>query len=195
MLAAIDSTPGQVGADLVLLVLVGVNIYLGCKYGLLRRVIALLGVYVACFAATNVGNSIASMFDAHSETANAWAFVAIFAGMVVAVEMLGALIHDRLQRVMVVVFDRITGSVLGVAVGVSEALVLFLVVVAVSTSPGTSVAPNGGPNETPAHAVGNSMVAGQVVRLEPQLVRLFGPALPSDLSSHLQQGTVSAPPA
>ncbi|MBV8445118.1 MAG: CvpA family protein [Candidatus Dormibacteraeota bacterium] len=191
MLASLDSTPGQVFADLVLLVLVGINVYLGFRYGLMRRVVALLGVYVACFAATNLGNPIASLFQSRSVSSNAWAFILVFVIVCLMVEIMAALLHERLQRVLVVLFDRIGGSVLGAAVGLAEALVLFLVAFAVSQSPGTSLSPLSGPGETPAHAVGNSLVAGQVARLEPQMTRLLGPALPSNLSSHLQEGTAT----
>jgi Colicin V production protein len=191
MLAAIDSTPGQVTADLLLLALVCANAYLGWRYGLLRRVVGLVGVFVACFAASNVGNGLVSIFGMHSLSANAWGFVVIFLGVVVMVEGIGALIHERLQRVLVVLFDRLSGTLLGVGVGLAQALILFLVAFAVTAAPASSK----GGGETLGHAIVNATVAGPASRLEPQLTRIFSFALPSDLSNHLQQGTAATSPA
>lgn len=188
MIAAFDSTPGQVTADLLLLALVFVNAYLGWRFGLLRRVVGAIGVFVACFAASNLGNALVSLFNVHSLAANAWGFVIVFLGVMVIVEGIGALIHDRLQRVLVVLFDRVSGTLVGIGIGLAQALILFLVAFAVTAAPG-SARPG---NETMGHAILNATVAGPASRLEPQVLRIFSFALPADLSTHLQEGTAGA---
>jgi uncharacterized membrane protein required for colicin V production len=188
MVASIDSTFSQVGADIVLLLLVGLNAYMGWRYGFLRRVVAFAGVYVACFAASNLGNTIAGIASSHSVTGNAWAFIFTFVIVVFVCEVLAAMVNERLQKLAVVLFDRVAGLISGVVVGLSEALILFLVAFAVAQAPATR-APAGPGGEPLAHALDSATLTGQATRLEPFVSSLFSVALPHDLSSHLQEGT------
>ena len=87
--ASIDSTPGQVFADALLVVAVAVNVYLGWSHGLIRRLFTAVGVFLACFAASNLGNAIAALIHSHNQEANAWAFVAVFLFVIVVVEEIG----------------------------------------------------------------------------------------------------------
>ena len=190
-LAALDTTWGQVTADLLLVILVLVNVYLGWRHGTVRRVFAFGGVYLAAFAATNVGNAIAGLLQQRGLYANAWAFVGVFVIVVVTVEIMGRVIHDRLQLVAVVMFDRIVGSVVGGVVGLAEVLILFLVALAMAGVHGSGAEPGRG---TAASAVRSSTLSGQAVRLEPQVQFAFKPALPGDFSGHLAQSLVVATP-
>jgi len=187
MLASIDSTPGQVVADVLLVVAVAVNAYLGWSHGLIRRVFTAIGVYAGCFAATNLGNAIASLVHAHSLEANAWSFVAIFVFVIIVVEILGGLLDERLQKIVVAAFDRIVGTLLGVVIGIAEVLVLFLVAIAASGTPVTG-------HTTMSQDIHAATLSGQVVRLTPVAGTVFGPVLPSNLGSHLAQNTVVATP-
>lgn len=188
IVASIDSTPGQVFADALLVVAVAVNAYLGWSHGLIRRLFSALGVFLGVFAATNLGNAVAALIHSHSLDANAWSFVAIFAFVVIVIEVLGALMNDRLQKIVVAAFDRIGGVLLGAVVGVAEVLVLFLVATAVSGPPSPVHA-------TMAQDINAATLSGQAVRFEPQMRTLFGPVLPPNLSTHLAQNTpVITPP-
>ena len=88
-LAFVDASLGQFTADLLLLLLLGINIYLGWRLGLLRRLVAFAGLYVGVLAASNVGNALASTFAPHSLYANAWMFVGVVAFVVLVFEGLG----------------------------------------------------------------------------------------------------------
>lgn len=188
-LAFFDSTLGQFTADLLLVLLIAVNIFLGWRLGLLRRIVAFAGLYVGVLAATNVGNALASTFSPHSLYANAWMFVGVVAFVVLVFEGLGWAFNERLQKIVLFVFDRLTGSIAGLIVGLSQALVLFIVALAVAA------APSGQSNNLPsgrgatAQDITSAMLSGQVVRAAPQAEAVFGPVLPGDLSSHLVQGT------
>ena len=189
MVAALDNTLGQFTADLLLLALVGVNAYLGWKLGLVRRVVAFIGLYVGVLAATQIGNGIASMFAPHSLYANAWAFIGMVAFVVLIFEGLGWAFQEKLQRILVVLFDRITGAVAGVIIGLAQALVLFLVALAVANAPANASnnlpAGRGGT----AQQISSSTLAGQVVRMAPQAETVFSAVLPDNLSAHLIEGT------
>ena len=125
-------------ADFFLLLVVGVNCYLGWHYGLVRRAIAFAAVYAGTIAAWFVGNPLASTLGSGGLIANAWGFVAVFAIVVVMVEILAALYCRRAPAAVVVMFDRVTGLVAGLVVGVLELGVLFLVAQAVANAPASA---------------------------------------------------------
>ncbi len=187
IVASIDSTPGQVFADALLVIAVAVNAYLGWSHGLVRRLFSAVGVFLAVFAATNLGNAVAAVIHAHNLDANAWSFVAIFVFVVIVVEVLGALMDERLQKIVVAAFDRIGGVLVGAVVGVAEVLILFLVAIAVSGSASAT-------HTTMSQDIHAATLSGQAVRLEPQMRVLFGPVLPGNLTSHLQQNAVVVTP-
>ena len=185
--ASIDSTPGQVFADALLVVAIGVNAYLGWSHGLIRRLFTAVGVFVACFAAANLGNAIAALVHAHQVDANAWSFVAVFLFVIIVVEVLGALLNERLDKIAVAAFNRIGGVLVGAVIGVAEVLILFLVAISVSGSDATTHA-------TMSQDIHAATLSGQVVRLEPQVRTLFGPVLPSSLGDHFAQNAVVVTP-
>src|ERR1700726_1929240 len=182
--ASIDGTPGQVFADALLVVAVGVNAYLGWSHGMIRRIFSAVGVFVAVFAAANLGNAVASLVHAHDAQANAWSFVSIFLFVIIVFEVLGALLNERLEKIAVAAFDRFGGVLVGAVVGVAEVLILFLVAISVNATPPSTMSQD-------IHA---ATLSGQVVRLEPQVRTLFGPVLPSNLSDHFDQNAPVAPP-
>ena len=188
-LAFIDGTLGQFTADLLLLLLVAINVYLGWKLGFLRRVVAFAGLYVGVLAATNIGNGLASTFAPHSLYANAWMFVGVVAFVELIFEGLGWAFDEKLQKAVYFAFDRVTGSVAGVIVGVSQSLVLFLVALAVAAVPNTagSNVPVG--RGATATDIKSAALSGQVVRAAPEAQSVFALVLPSDLSTHLVEGT------
>ena len=185
--ASIDSTSGQVFADALLVIAVAVNAYLGWSHGLIRRLFTAVGVFLACFAASNLGNAIAALIHSHNQQANAWAFVAVFLFVVIVVEVLGTLLNERLQKVVVAAFDRIGGLLVGAVVGVAEVLILFLVAISVS-GPASTV------HSTMSQDIHAATLSGQAVRLEPQVRTLFGPVLPSNLGDHFAQNAVVVTP-
>ena len=185
--ASIDSTPGQVFADALLVIAVAVNVYLGWSHGLIRRLFTAVGVFLACFAASNLGNAIAALIHSHNQEANAWAIVAVFLFVIIVVEVLGTLLNERLQKIVVAAFDRIGGAVAGAVVGVAEVLILFLVAISVSAVSSTV-------HTTMSQDIHAATLSGQAVRLEPQLKALFGPVLPSNLGDHFAQNAVVVTP-
>lgn len=188
-LAFIDGTLGQFTADLLLLLLVGINVYLGWKLGFLRRLVAFAGLYVGVLAATNIGNGLASTFAPHSLYANAWMFVGVVAFVELIFEGLGWAFDEKLQKVVYFAFDRVTGSVAGVIVGISQSLVLFLVALAVAAVPNSAGSNVPAGRGATASDIKSAVLSGQVVRAAPQAQSVFALVLPTDLSTHLVEGT------
>ena len=173
-------------ADFVLLVVVAANCYLGWRYGLVRRAVAVAAVYGGTIAAWFVGDPLASALGSSSLMGNAWAFVAVFAIVVVMIEILAGLYSDLIRRLVVVMFDRVTGFLAGLLVAVLELGVLFLVAQAVADAPAPPT-PSGTPatQTTVADAVDHGILTQVVVDLEPGLQRLLSPAIPGKLETRL----------
>lgn len=189
MLGAFDGTLPQLTADAVLVVLVAINAFLGWRTGTLRRGLALAGLYAAFLAAYYTGNGVASVFRKGDIYANGWAFVAVLATAVVVVEVLGHFFADRLQRIAVVTFDRIAGTIVGAAVGFFQALVLFMVALAIgaaTTGPGSTVPAS---HDSAAKAVRAATLSSHAIGAEPAVRGAVAPLITTDLTTHLEDGT------
>ena len=189
MLSAVDNTVPQLTADAVLVVLIVGNAVLGWYTGSVRRVLALVGVYAAFLAAYYTGNGFASIFRKGDIFANAWAFVAIAAVVVVVFEVLGRVFADRLKSIAVIAFDRVAATVIGAAVGLFQALVLFMVALAVGAAtpgPGNTVPQS---RDVAANAVRGATLSGHAVGAEPLIRDAVAPLTTSDLTTHLEDGT------
>lgn len=189
MLAALDNTVPQVGADALLIVLVLVNALLGWRTGTLRRLLSLIGLYAGFLAAFYTGNGFASIFRKGDIYANAWAFVAIVVVVVVVFEVLGRVFEERIQSLAVVAFDRVAAIFVGAAVGLFQALVLFMIALAVGAAnpgPGNTVPQS---RDVAANAVRGAALAGRAVGAVPVVRAAVGPLTTSDLTTHLEDGT------
>lgn len=195
MVAALTNVGAGITVDIVLLALVLGNALAGWRTGLLRRVVAGLGVYGGVLAAVQVANGIASYLHHGDIFANAWSFIAVFGLVVVLFEVLGHLLDDRLQRIAVVVFDRATGAVLGAIVGFLEVSVLFMVALAVGAAPSLPTNTVPAQRDAAAQAVRASTLGSQAVRAQPIVRGLFAAVLPRDLTRHLLEGTAVTPPS
>ena len=177
-------------ADFVLLVVVVANCYLGWRHGLVRRAIAFLGVFAGTIAAYYVGDPLASTVSTGDLMSNAWAFIAVFCVVVVMVEILAALYSDVIQRTVVIMFDRVSGLAAGLVVGVVQLGVLCLVAQAVADAPASTTTTTPATRNVAVVAVDHGLLTQVVVKLEPGIQTLLGPALPGNLENRLD-GSVS----
>ena len=177
-------------ADFVLLIVVVANCYLGWRHGLVRRALTFIGVFAGTIAAYYVGNPLSSTVSTGDLMSNAWAFIGVFCVVVVMVEILAALYSDLIQRTVIVMFDRVTGLAAGLVVGVVELGVLFLVAQAVANAPASTTTATPASRTTAVVAVDHGLLTQVVVKLEPGIQTLLGPALPGNLDNHLD-GSVS----
>jgi uncharacterized membrane protein required for colicin V production len=180
----------EAAADFLLLAVVGANCYMGWHYGLVRRAIAFAAIFGATASATYVGNPLASAIKPGDLYANAWAFVGIFAVVVVMIEILAALYAEQLQKLVTVVFDRVTGFLAGAVVGVLQAGVLFLVAQAVATVPPSAPVTVSTTHADAAAAVDHGLLTQFVVKIEPGIQTLLSPALPSSLEGRFAEAAL-----
>jgi uncharacterized membrane protein required for colicin V production len=172
-------------ADFVLVLIVGVNCFLGWRYGLVRRAIACVAIYGGALAAYYVGDPLASTLGDANLMGNAWSFAAVFGVAVLMIEILAALYSDLINRTMTVMFDRLAGFAAGLIVGVLEFGVLILVVQAVADAPPSTSDISSATRATAAVAVDHGVLTQLVVDLEPGIQRLLSPALPGNIENRL----------
>ena len=189
MLSAIDANLGQFGADALLVILIGVNAFLGWRTGTLRRLLSAVGLYAAFLAAYYTGNGVASAVRKNDIFANGYAFLAILVAVVIVFELLGRVLADRVENIAVVAFDRIGGMLLGALVGFFQATVVFMVALAIGAAnpgPGNNIPSS---HVTAANAVRGATLAGHAIGIEPELRSVFAPLITTDLTTHLENGT------
>lgn len=178
--------------DLGGLGLIVLNVALGLRYGLLRRGIALAGVYAGIGVASLVGNGVANFFN-NTHDPNAlyragyW-FVGIAFLVMVAIELLGFMYNDKIVRVASFMFDRTAGAVLGAVVGFLQIAMVCLVVLAVgSAKPPNERSPLPPNRAGYAQDVQASVIGGRVSSRQDLFLNIFKPVLPSDLPAHLAE--------
>jgi uncharacterized membrane protein required for colicin V production len=174
-------------ADLILILIVGVNCFLGWRYGLVRRAIACVAVYAATLAGYYVGDPLAGTLGDANLTGNAWAFIAVFGVGVLMIEILAALYSDLIKRTITVMFDRVAGFAAGLVVGVLELGVILIVIQAVADAPPSTANVSSAVRTTPAIAVDHGVLTQVIVDLEPGIQRLLSPAIPSNIEGRLDQ--------
>ena len=175
---------------IVLIVLYGVG---GYFTGVVRRLIGLIALYVAFWAATNMGQQAGGILQqsgAAEATADAriYGFFGIVFAFLLIVEVATQLAHAQIQLPGIVL-----NRTLGAVVGVVTAFILSVVVV---YEIGQAANPFGGPQLTTLEqhlrdAVNHSLYATKLVnKIGPPIVGLFSPVLPGDGEIYFGPGPI-----
>jgi hypothetical protein len=126
--------------DLMIVATVVVNITLGVRFGVMRRVVAAIGLFLGVGAATlvsaNTSIHVASTFGL---TSALWTHVVTYIGIVVGsvllFEILGMVYSRFLESLVAAMFDAASGGVLGALLGVVEvALGLYVGIGLINTT-------------------------------------------------------------
>jgi uncharacterized membrane protein required for colicin V production len=118
--------------DALIPAILAVNVGLGFKWGVVRRVVAFAGVFAGVGAATLVAASASTRLAATFSWSSAlWAHVVTYAviviGSLVLFEILGAVYARTIEFLVAPLFDAAAGGVAGAALGVIEvSLFLYL---------------------------------------------------------------------
>jgi uncharacterized membrane protein required for colicin V production len=161
--------------------------------GVLRRLIGLVALFVACWAATNMGLQAGGILQQTSnfETPDArvYGFFGIVVAVLVIVEVATQLAHSQIQ-VPGLVLNRTLGTIVGV---VTAILLSFIVVFEFMAAAN----PFGGPQLTAMEqhireTVNGSLYAVKVVqKVGSPIVSLFQPVLPIDPQIYFGPGPVN----
>jgi membrane protein required for colicin V production len=115
--------------DYVILLIIGLSLLLSFWRGAVRELFSLIGWLLAYFAATHFADDLMPWLPAAipSESLRMLtAYVAVFAGVVLLVAVLGITLSGLLKLVGLGIFDRFGGAVIGVLRGLLIVLALTL---------------------------------------------------------------------
>lgn len=175
---------------IVLLVAYGVG---GFFSGLIRRFIGLVALFVAVWAATNMGLQAGGILqqtsDFETPDARIYGFFGIIVAVLLVVEVATQLAHSQLQ-LPAIVLNRTIGTVLGVV----TAILLSVVVV---YELGAAANPIGGAQLdglqlTIRDSVNHSLYMTKLVNaIDKPIIALFSPLLPGDPQIYFGPGPVN----
>lgn len=175
---------------IVLLIAYGVGGYFS---GMVRRLIGLVALFAALWAATGMGLQAGGILEQTSNFNTAdgriFGFFGIIAAVLLIVEVATQIAHKQIQ-IPAIVLNRS----LGVALGLVTAFLLSVIVV---YELGQAARPIGGAQLDPvelglANAVHNSLFMVRLVNaIDPPIIALFSPFLPGDPQVYFGPGPVS----
>ena len=180
----------MVGVGLVLL-----NVVLGLRFGLLRRLLVVAGVYAGVAVASFTGNAFVGWFYGTGKPnalyADAWAFLAVVALVTAGTELLGYLYADRLRSVATLMFDRSVGAAVGAGLGIVQITVICLIGLSTGNTadPGDHSLALPGDRSSVADSVRASVFGGRVNQADNSVLSVFRLVLPQDLPAHLADST------
>jgi hypothetical protein len=179
--------------DAIPIVLVVVYVLLGYFTGVMRRLIGLVSLYLACFAANAMGLQAGSILQQSSNygTADAriYGFFGILFAVIIVIDGAAQLANSQIQ-LQAIVFNRLSG----VIIGVITALLLSVLVTYELQAAGN---PFGGTvldstQQSIRDGVNGSHVAVPLVRaIGRPIISLFQPVLPSDPQIYFGPGPVN----
>ncbi len=175
---------------IVLVIVYGIG---GFFSGLIRRFIGLIALFVAVWAATNMGLQAGGILQQTSQLEVAdgriYGFFGIIAAVLLIVEVATQIAHKQIQ-IQAVVLNR----TLGVALGLLTALLLSVLVV---YELGQAARPIGGSELDPLQldirdAVNHSLFMTNLVNaIDRPIIALFEPLLPGDPQVYFGPGPVN----
>ncbi len=180
------------GLDLLIIAALLVNVVLGWMFGLVRRIVAFVGLFAGIGAATLTSpGTTAYVANTFGFTSPLWAQVVTYAATVALVvilfEVLGAVYQRYLDQLVAPAFDRLTGVLAGAVVGALQITVLLILGVDLVRSqlPSAYAIP-------PAFATGQQLFDGSLLAphfyaLEPLTRTIFSLVLPSSIGSYFTQ--------
>lgn len=181
------------GFDIVFVVLVIAYAALGAYNGVIRRVIGIVGLYVAFFAATYVGQAAVPQFQSVQPSVDLpdvhiYLFFGTLLVIVLVVEGVASLYHEHLQ-LSTVALNRATGALLGIV----TAVVLTAMLWTLGNDAGN---PTGGASTSlqvglRTHARNSSLARPLALSFGPTLLVAFGPVLPHDPTAYFGSATQS----
>jgi hypothetical protein len=175
---------------IVLIVVYGVGGYFS---GLIRRFIGLAALFIACWAATNMGIQAGGILGQTSNMevpdGRIYGFFGIIVALLLIVEVATQLAHSQI-KIPAVTLNRTLGAALGV-------LTAFLLSVVVIYELGAAANPIGGTQLDPLQAgirdtIHHSVfMVGLVNAVDKPIIAIFGPFLPGDPQIYFGPGPVS----
>jgi hypothetical protein len=179
--------------DAIPIVLILAYALLGYLTGVMRRLIGLVSLYLACIAATNMGLQAGGILQQSSTygTADAriYGFFGILFAVIIVIDGAAQLANSQIQ-LQAVMFNRLSGVIVGVLTGLLlSVLVTYELQAAGNPFGGTQLDAT---QQSIRDAVNGSHVAVPLVRaFGKPIVSIFQPVLPADPQIYFGPGPVN----
>ena len=178
--------------DILPIVLVLVYGVLGYFTGVLRRIIGLIALYIACIAATGMGIQAGSLIQQAStmETPDAriYGFFGLMLVVLVAIDGAAQLAHRQIQ-IEAIVWNRLSGVIIGIITALLLSVVVTYEFEAAGSPSGTGQL--AGAQAQIHDAVRDSKLAVPIVKaVGSPIIAVFQPALPFDPHQYFSRGPV-----
>ena len=170
--------------DAVFVIYIGLNAYLGYRYGLFRRFLHLgfffLGMLLSQALSPGFSEQFGYAGGPHPADAHFAVYLCLLFGLVVIAEILGFAYADALGFMNTMIADKFLGAALGLAASVLEIsvlLYLFAQLVSVNLPTGGSHAPIVSSSQ---EQVSQSLLAQQIHKVQAPALFFFRPVLPPE---------------
>ncbi len=177
--------------DIVFVLYIVLNAFLGFRFGLFRRAIHVGAFYLGMLLAQALSPGFSEQFGYNSgsspSSAHFGVFLAIVFGMVIVAEVLGFAYADALAFLNTMLADRLLGTVLGAtAAGLELAVILYLFAQMVATTlpTGSSLAPIVSSSQDQIRA---SILTPQIHKAQGLSLFLFRPVLPAEPGTYFRK--------
>jgi hypothetical protein len=178
--------------DLLIAIVLITNIALGVRFGVVRRVVAFVGLFIGVGAATLVSaNTSTHLAATFGWTSALWGHVVTYSvivvGAVVLFEILGAVYARFIEMLVAPIFDAAVGGLAGAAVGAIEVTLALLIGIALLNSPlpsGYSYPPS---FVNAQELIIGSWLAPHFYALFPVTKLVFAAVLPSSIGGYFTQ--------
>jgi len=174
--------------DLIFILLLLLNVFLGFRYGLFRRVVHFAAGYVGILLASYVSPGVSTFLGyntgTHPADSHFGIFIAIVVALVILIEIIIAAFGDTFSFMNGLVFDRFFGAIAGfvfLALELSVLLYLF------ESGLMQTALPSGGHSSVVAQSqsqLDDSLVAKGLRALKPVSTFIYLPVLPAEPQSY-----------
>ncbi|MEA2645049.1 MAG: hypothetical protein QOE92_132 [Chloroflexota bacterium] len=174
--------------DLLIVAYIGLNIYLGYRYGMFRRIMHIgaffLGLQLAQALSIGFSQLMGYNTSPYPVSAHLLLYIGTIFAVVVFVEVLGFAYASTLRFMSGMLFDRSLGVVAGAVGAVFEVSILVVVILAAASTTGPSGSAQLLVVTTSAEQLTGSPTAKLIARVEPYAKFVYTPVLPADLSTY-----------
>jgi uncharacterized membrane protein required for colicin V production len=179
--------------DAIPIVLVVVYAALGYFTGVMRRLIGLVSLYLACVAATNMGLQAGGILQQSSTystpDARIYGFFGILFAVIIVIDGAAQLANSQIQ-IQAIVFNRLSGVIIGVVTGLTLSVVVTYELQAAGNPFGGTQLDS--QQQSVRDGVNGSHVAVPLVRaIGKPIISLFQPVLPADPQIYFGPGPVN----
>jgi len=178
--------------DLLIVAVLVTNIALGVRFGVVRRVVAFVGLFLGVGAATLVSvNTSSHVAQTFGLTSALWAHVVTYSlivvGSVVLFEILGAVYSRFIEALVAPIFDAAVGGLGGAALGVVEVALGLLIAIALLNQPLPSAYAYPPSFVKAEELIMGSFMAPKFYALFPLTKVIFAAVLPTSIGGYFTQ--------